>query len=139
MKLDELLHKGIRTQDDGRFLRSAGMTIVEDTFEILRAYALYSQCHRLVWVAGAKVRQRFLNREFLGTPKEFEAVRSTNPRIFGKLRYQEVHCYSDVEPSKWNDDTLIAIGLDRDDNVIEYAGVRIDMDREEACKTRSMA
>lgn len=139
MLLEELFTKGIRTQDDGHFLRSAGMVIEEDTFEILRAFALYSQAHRIVWVAGANVRQRLLNRQYLGTPKEFEAKSSTHPNIFGQLRYADVYCFSDTQPEKWNDDTLIAIGVDRDDRVIEYAGVRIYTNREEPCKQQSMA
>ncbi|ARV77431.1 hypothetical protein FDI21_gp280 [Pseudomonas phage Noxifer] len=135
MKLEELLAKGIRTQDSGQFLRSAGMGIGEDTFEILRAYALYSRCERMVWVAGSLIRTRLLNREYLGTPKEFKRTQNTDPRIFGQIRYADVYCFGDSK--LYNKDTLIAVTLDKEDNVIEYCGVRIDTDREESCRMKS--
>jgi len=126
--LKDLLSKGIRPRSDGHFLRSAGMGIDEETFEILRAYALYSQSHRIMWIAGAKVRDRFLNPTSSGSPKGFVAVTGASPDLFGKLWRQDMHCYSDVEPDKWDDDTLVAVGLNRDDTVLAYTGVRIDLD-----------
>lgn len=135
MKLEELLAKGIRTQDDGRFLRSAGMGMNEDTFEILRAYALYSRCERVVWIAGTMIKQRLLNREYLGTPKEFKRTENTDPRIFDQIRYADVYCFDDSK--LYNKDTLIAITLDKEDNVIEYCGVRIDTDREQPWPLKS--
>lgn len=130
MTLEELINRGILAVNDGNFLRSAGMIVGEDTFDILRAFVQASAAHRVVWFAGAQVRQRFINREFLGTPREFKlAPGYTDELIIGELRYGSV--YGFLDESKWNANALIACALDKHNNVLSYTGVRIDINREE--------
>jgi hypothetical protein len=130
MTLDELIQRGVHTRNDGNFLRSGGMTVGEDTFDILRAFVEASAAHRVVWFAGARVRQRFLNREYLGSPREFKrAAGDGDDTIIGQLRYGDVYGFTDE--IKWHPETLIAVALDRNNNVRAYTGVRINIDLEE--------
>lgn len=130
MTLEELIDRGILAANDGNFLRSASMTVGEDTFDVLRAFVQASAAHRVVWFAGAQVRRRFINREFLGSPREFKlAAGYTDELVIGELRYGSVYGFTDE--SKWNANALIACALDKQNNVLAYTGVRINIDQDE--------
>lgn len=127
MILDELLEKGIHTFTDGCFWRSAPMLLNDVTFEELREYKKTSEAHRVVWAVGREVRQRFLNRDVLGSPKEFKLAAEPG-EIIGHLSHADVHGFTNDE--RWNPEAIIVIALDKDDNVLSYTGVLIDVDLE---------
>lgn len=127
MILDELLAKGIHTSSDGCFWRSAPMLLEDVTLEQLLTYTKTSEAHRVVWAVGREVRQRLLNRDVLGTPKDFQ-IADEPGEIIGHLNHADVHGFTNDE--RWNPEAIIVITLDKDDNVLRYTGVKIDVDRE---------
>lgn len=127
MNLDELLAKGIHNSTDGSFWRSAPMLLNDVTLEKLRQYTKTSEADRVVWAAGREVRQSLLNRDVLGSPKEFKIAAGPG-QIIGHLSHADVHGFTNDE--RWNREAIIVIALDNDDEVLRYTGVLIDVDRE---------
>lgn len=127
MILNELLAKGIHSSIDGCFWRCAPMLLEDDTFEELLTYTKASEAHRVVWAVGREVRQRLLNRDVLGTPKDFQ-IADEPGEIIGHLNHADVHGFTNDE--RWSPEAIIAITLDKDDNVLKYTGVKIDVDLE---------
>jgi hypothetical protein len=128
--LEELLARGIHSSTDGCFLRSAPKPLNEDTFDILRTFVANPHTNYLVWVVGRAVRQRLLNRKVLGSPKEFRLFSAIEEGscVIGQLRHGSVYGY--VDDTLVAADSMVAIAVDKNHNVLEYTGVRIDTDRE---------
>jgi hypothetical protein len=124
MILDELLEKGIHSLTDGCFLRSAPMLLNDTTFEALRHYTKTSEAHQAVWAVGREVRQRLLNREVLGTPKEF-MIEAGPGAIIGNISHADVQAFTNDQ--LWNPEAIIVIALGKDDVVLRYTGVMIDV------------
>lgn len=127
MTLDELFAKGIHSLTDGCFWRSCPMLLNDVTLEKLRQYTKTSEAHRVVWVVGREVRQRFLNRDVLGSPKEF-TIAPAPGEIIGHLNHADVHGFTHDE--LWNPEAIIVIALGKDDEVLGYTGVMIDVNTE---------
>jgi hypothetical protein len=127
MTLDELLAKGIHALTDGCFLRSAPMLLNNTTLEDLRQYTKTSEANRVVWAVGREVRQRLLNRDVLGSPKEF-TISAGPGEIIGHLSHADVHGFTN--DALWNPEGIIVIALGKYDDVLRYTGVMIDVDRE---------
>lgn len=127
MTLDELFAKGIHTITDGCFWRSGPMLLNDATLEKLRLYTKTPEAHRIVWAVGREVRQRFLNRDVLGSPKEFTIAPGPG-EIIGHLNHEDVHGFTIDE--LWNPEAIIVIALGEDDEVLRYTGVKIDVNTE---------
>lgn len=127
MILDELLAKGIHTFTDGCYLRSSPMLLKDVTLGQLLNHTRASEAHRVVWAVGREVRQRLLNRNVLGSPKDFK-ISDEPGEIIGHLNHADVHGFTNDE--RWNPEAIIVIALDKDDNVLRYTGVKIDVDLE---------
>lgn len=128
MTLEELLAEGI-PRSNGCFLRSAPKPLNADTFDILRTFVANPLAAQVVWVVGREVRQRLLNRKVLGSPKEFKlSPYHAAARIIGQLRYGDV--YGLTDDSKVSSDSMVAVSIDKNGNVLEYTGVWIDTDLE---------
>lgn len=127
MILDELLAKGVLTSQDENFWRCAPMLLEDITLEKLLNHTSSSKAHRFVWVVGRQVRQRLLNRNVLGSPKEFK-IAEGHGEIIGHLNHADVHGFTNDD--HWSPEVIIVIALDKDDNVLRYTGVKIDIDQE---------
>ncbi|MNE06303.1 hypothetical protein D3C81_176740 [compost metagenome] len=128
MTLEELLTNGI-PRSDGCFLRSAPKPLNADTFDILRTFVANPHAAQVAWVVGREVRQRLLNRKVLGSPKEFKLNGHVDHTgVIGQLRYGNVYGFTD--DALVAADRLIAIAVDKNNNVLEYTGVWIDTDLE---------
>jgi hypothetical protein len=127
MTLDELFAKGIHSFTDGCFWRSSPMLLNHITIEELRQYTKTSEAHRVVWAVGLEVRQRLLNRDVRGSPKEFKIAPGPG-QIIGHISHADVHGFTNV--TLWNPEAIIVIALGKDDEVLRYTGVMIDVDTE---------
>lgn len=127
MTLDELFEKGIHTFTDGCFWRCGRVLLNDARLEELRQYTKTSEAHRVVWAVGREVRQRLLNRNVLGSPKEFTLADEPGS-IIGHISHKDVHAFTN--DALWNPEAIIVIALDEHSNVLRYTGVLIDVDME---------